>query len=336
MTADPPPPIRWLRAADVEVAMPALPERLALAERTMVGLVRDAELPPKIGVHPRPQGSFAHAMPAALRGDTGAGEVDLLGIKWIAGFPGNRAAGLPAIHGLVILTDPTTGEPRAILDAGPITAERTAAISGVAIRRFAPDVTGRPSQVALLGAGVQARSHLPVLGEVLPGCTLPIFDRHPDRAEALVEQARATRGIAAADVAATAREAVADADVVVTVASFAPPPERQTLMPDWLAPDALVVAVDYATYVAAAVARQAALFVVDQREQFLANRDAGSFDGYPDPATTLGEAILDGLSRPASGRVLVTHLGVGLADLVFGEAILRRAEELGLGQSLER
>src|SRR6266704_3141344 len=61
-----------------------------------------AELPPKIGVHPRPDDSFAHAMPAGLRGHDEAGTDDLLGMKWIAGFPGNRARDLPAIHGLVV------------------------------------------------------------------------------------------------------------------------------------------------------------------------------------------------------------------------------------------
>src|SRR3954464_12923112 len=132
MAAPDAPPIRYLTAAEVEAVMPPLAERLQLAERTMTALVADADLPPKIGVHPRPEGSFAHAMPAHLRG---AGGDDLLGLKWIAGFPANRERGLPAIHGLVILTDPTTGMPAAILDAGPITAERTAAISGVAIER---------------------------------------------------------------------------------------------------------------------------------------------------------------------------------------------------------
>jgi ornithine cyclodeaminase/alanine dehydrogenase len=105
---------------------------------------------------------------------------------------------------------------------------------------------------------------------------------------------------------------------------------------DWLAPDALVVPVDYATYCAAEVARDAALFVVDERAQFLANRDAGLFDDYPDPAATIGEAILDGTTRPPAGRVVATHLGVGLADVVFGAAIVRRAVALGLGSSLER
>jgi ornithine cyclodeaminase/alanine dehydrogenase-like protein (mu-crystallin family) len=121
---------------------------------------------------------------------------------------------------------------------------------------------------------------------------------------------------------------------VITAASFGPPSERQQLTNGWLAPNVLVVAVDYATYVAASVARAASLFLTDQREQFLANRDAGNFDGYPEPTATLGEAILGGTPRPESGRVLVSHLGVGLADLVFGDAILRRAEAAGLGTIL--
>ena len=87
---------------------------------------------------------------------------------------------------------------------------------------------------------------------------------------------------------------------------------------------------------AASVAREAALFLVDERAQFLANRDAGQFDGYPDPGATLGEAILAGMERPASGRVVVTHLGVGLADVVFADAIVRRAEAAGIGTLLAR
>jgi ornithine cyclodeaminase len=337
MTARDAPPLIYLTAADVNAAMPPLAERLVLAERTLTALVHDAELPPKIGVHPRPDGSFAHAMPAHLRDPDPDGGGDLLGIKWIAGFPANRGLDLPAIHGLVILSDPVTGLPTAILDGGPITAERTAAISGVAIARFAPEVGDRPVRVTVLGAGVQGRTHLAVLGHVLPGLELTVFDRHPERATAVAAAAaEQTAGIETARVAPTAREATVAADVVVTVASFAPAAERQILADDWLTPDALVVAVDYATYVSATVARDASLFLVDQREQFLANRDAGAFDGYPDPGTTLGEAVLAGQARPRHGRVLVTHLGVGLADLVFADAIVRRAAGLGLGTVLQR
>jgi ornithine cyclodeaminase/alanine dehydrogenase len=328
------PSLRYLSAADVVAAMPPVAERLRLAERTMTALVDDAELPPKIGVHPRPEGSFAHAMPAHLRGADPAGADDLLGIKWIAGFPANREHDLAAIHGLVLLTDPDTGLPTAILDAGPITAERTAAVSGVAIARFAPEVVGRNPRVAILGAGVQGRSHVEVLAHVLPDLELTIFDRHPDRATALASIAERTDGVHAARAASTARDATRSADVVVTAASFAPADQRQPLTDDWLTRDALVVAVDYATYVNASVARGATLFLVDQREQFLANRDAGLFEGYPDPGATLGEAILGGRTRLPRGRILVSHLGVGLADLVFASAIVGRAAERGLGTLL--
>jgi ornithine cyclodeaminase/alanine dehydrogenase len=327
------PSLRYYAAAVVAAAMPDTAVRLALAERSLMALVADAELPPKIGVHPRPSNSFAHAMPAYLRGSDSGGHGDLVGMKWVAGFGTNSQLGMPAIHALVIVNDPATGLPIAILDGGPITAARTAAVSGVAIRRFAPGLD-RPTRAAFIGAGVQGRSHLPILGHVLPGVELVVFDRHPDRAAALATEARTVAGIAGATVAADARAAVEGADVVITAASFGP--VRQVMTSDWLTADALVVPVDYATYCAAEVASGAGLFLVDQREQFLANRDAGLFEGYPDPSATIGEAILAGTPRPASGRVVVSHLGVGLADLVFADAIVRRADELGLGLELPR
>src|SRR5688572_2345866 len=175
---------RFLSAAEVGAAMPPVQERLALAERTMTALVADAELPPKIGVHPRPAGSFAHAMPAALR-DPGDASFDLLGIKWVAGFPDNHRVGLPAINAVVILSDPLTGLPRAILDCGSITAQRTAAVSGVAIARFGPTGLPRAPRAAIVGAGVQGHSHLEVLGHLLPGVELAVHDRHAERADGL-------------------------------------------------------------------------------------------------------------------------------------------------------
>jgi ornithine cyclodeaminase/alanine dehydrogenase-like protein (mu-crystallin family) len=336
-------PIRFLSAADVMAAMPPVAERLDLAERTMTALVADAELPPKIGVHPRPAGSFAHAMPAALRPSKGAATTDgdLLGIKWVSGFPENRERDLPAIHAVVILSDPSTGQPQAILDGGPITALRTAAVSGVAIARFGPiaaaiaGAADHAPRVTIVGAGVQGHSHLEVIGHVLPGATLTIVDRHPDRAEALATTAGETTGIAGAHVVGDAEEATRSADVVVTAASFTDPARRQVMDSSWLAADALVVPVDYATMCAASVARDAALFLVDDRGQFVANRDAGQFDGYPDPGATLGEAILAGTPRPPAGRVVVTHLGVGLADIIFADAIVRRAEGADLGTMLD-
>lgn len=340
------PPLRWFGADDVAASMPPLEERLRLAERTMVALARPgaSELPPKIAIHPRPSDSFVHAMPAHLRG--ASPDDDLVGMKWVAGYATNNAHGMASISAVVVLNDPATGVPMAMLDGGPITAERTAAVSGVAIRRFGPPGAGAVAEggtpgrdamahVAIVGAGVQGRSHLPVFGGVLPGCTVHVFDRDPARSQALATLARSTPGIAAAVVHETARGAVESADVVVTAASFGPAEERQSMTNAWLRPDATVVPIDYATYCAAEVARDAALFLVDHRDQYLANRDAGNFDGYPDPTATIGEAILAGTPRPA-GRVVVSHLGVGLADLVFADAIVRAAVAGGRGTTLPR
>jgi ornithine cyclodeaminase/alanine dehydrogenase-like protein (mu-crystallin family) len=327
-------PLRYLNEADVLAAMPPLADRLDLAERTMRALVADAELPPKIGLHPRPAESFAHAMPALLRGADPDGAGDRLGMKWVAGFDTNRSRGIPAINALVLLNDAMTGLPMAVIDGGPITAARTAAVSGVAIRRFAPTVNGRPFRAALIGAGVQGRSHLPVLGAVLPGVEVTLFAPSAGPLEALADAGRSTAGIARVATAASAREAIEGADVVVTAAAF--DPVRQVMTNAWLGLETLVVPVDYATYCSAEVAREAGLFLIDHRGQLAAGRAAGLFDDFPEPTATIGEALLADTVRPAGGRVVAMHLGVGLADVVFGSAILARASELGLGVLLAR
>jgi ornithine cyclodeaminase/alanine dehydrogenase-like protein (mu-crystallin family) len=327
-------PLRWFGAADVTAAMPPLDERLDLAEIAMTALARPgaAEMPPKVAIHPRPGASFVHAMPSHVRGDSP--EADLVGMKWVAGYATNTGIGLPGINAVMIVNDAATGIPTAILDGGPITAERTAAVSGLAIDRFGPRER-RNLDVALIGTGVQGHSHLPVIGALLPGATLHVFDRDRARAEAFAEVARRADGIAEVVVHSTAREAVEPAVVIVSAAAFGPPEERQAMTNAWLRDDATVIPIDYATYCAAEVARDAALFLVDDRPQYLYNRDAGNFDGYPDPHATIGEAILASTKRP-DGRVVVTHLGAGLTDLVFADAIIRRALDQGLGTELPR
>lgn len=323
--------LRYLGAADVMAAMPAVDERLSLAERTMTALVADAQLPPKIGVHPSPADSFAHAMPAWARGTTADGTSDLLGLKWVVGVPGNVQRGLPAISATLVLSDAVSGLPRAILDAGGITAQRTAAVSGVAIARWGPAADG---PVAIIGAGVQARSHLPVVAHLRPGSEVLICDREPERAANLVaEVARGIHGrLGGARTVDDPARAVAQAPLVLTLVSFGP--SRQTVPAHAFRGDATVIAVDYDMCVPAALAADAALFLTDDRGQLQAARSGTQFAGYPDPDATIGEAIVAATSRPA-GRVLVSHLGVGLADVIFGDAILRAAEARGIGTMLE-
>jgi len=331
--------ILYLSSADVVAAMPPVSERIRLAERSLAATVRDAELPAKFGVHPRPERSLAHAMPALLRpasakaSDTSG---DILGMKWGLGFPTNRAVGLPLVSGVVILSDPATGLVTAIMDAAVLSALRTAAVSGVAVSHFAP-AEDRDPVAAIIGAGAQGYSHAEVLGSALPGVRLLIHDRHPDRARALAEHAStAFDGVASAQAVLAARSATSAASVVVTAITFPPARDRQVLTPDWLRSDATVVAVDYASMVSATTARAATLFLTDHMGQFFANRDAGQFDGYPDPTTTIGEALLAGTRRPATGLVVVTHLGIGLTDIMFADAVAKRAMAAGIGVVLPR
>jgi ornithine cyclodeaminase/alanine dehydrogenase len=250
-------------------------------------------------------------MPAWLR------DGDLVGLKWIAAFPDNRSHGLPTISGLMVLNDPATGVPTWIMDAARITAVRTAAVSGVALSLFAPPTVQR---VLLIGAGgVQGQVHREVVQTLLPGAE-----------------------ILTAGSTDEARQAAARAQVVITMAPIGA--ASQVLTPDWLADGTLIVSIDFATYASAALARDVGTFVVDDRTQFLAYRDAGHFDGYPEPAATLGELLDDrAAGKPvqptgSSHRLpaLVNHLGVGLADVLFADAIVRRAAEVGLGTELSR
>jgi len=330
------PPLRWFDAADVVAAMPPLEERIRLAEVTMTAFARPgaAELPPKIAIHPRPADAFVHAMPAHLRGDAADGSADLVGMKWVAGYATNTSLGLPGISAIVVVNDPVTGIPIAMLDGGPITAQRTAAVSGLGIERFGP-ADRRGLDVALIGTGVQGHSHLPVIAHLVPGATLHVYDATRSRAEAFAETARAEPGIATVVVADSPRAAIEPAAIVVTAASFGPPEDRQAMTNAWLRPDATVVPIDYDTYCAAEVVREVALFLVDQRDQFLYTRGTGYFTGWPDPMATIGEAIVAGTGRP-KGRVVIAHLGVGLADLVFADAIVRSAIAQGRGTLLPR
>ncbi|MDQ3870126.1 MAG: hypothetical protein M3301_00735 [Chloroflexota bacterium] len=319
--------LRYLGGRDVDACLPPLGRQLELAAEALTALASgDAEMPPKVGVHPRP-GALLHAMPAWVR------TADLVGVKWVSAFPGNAGRGLPAIDGLIVLNDPDSGLPTCLMDGARITAARTAAVTGVAVRLFAPRGTRR---VAILGGGVQARSHIPVVGFVLPGSEIAVYDRHRDRAEAVAAWADGQAGISAANAVSSALEAVAGAQLVVTVAALGS--SSQAMRADWLDPAALVVAVDFATYVSAEVARAAAVFVVDDRAQFLAYRDAGYFEGYPDPTETLGEALTasGAQRRRERGTAVVTHLGIGIADIIFAHEVRRSAEARSIGITLPR
>jgi ornithine cyclodeaminase/alanine dehydrogenase-like protein (mu-crystallin family) len=252
-------------------------------------------------------------------------------MKWVTVFPSNSDLGVPAINGLIILNDPDTAAPVAVVEASAITAARTAAVSGSILRHLAPAIGRRPYRVALVGAGVQGRSHVPVLGHVAPGLELFVFDRHAERARALATEANSTFGIGSAHVAESAAQAMRKSDIVVTAASFGP--IRQAMKSDWLSPEALVIAVDYEMYASAEVAGTASAFLVDERGGYDNAREEGRFVGFPDPSSTIGAFYRSKTNRPG-GRVLAIHLGMGLTDVIFAAAVSDLASRRGLGVDL--
>ena len=112
------------------------------------------------------------------------------GVKLVTLTPGNPAAGRPLIHAMYVLFDPVTQAPRAVLDGGALTALRTGAVSGLATRFLArPDA----SELAVFGAGVQARSHVAAMRAVRPIARVTVIGRDAERASGFVTDRKSTR-----------------------------------------------------------------------------------------------------------------------------------------------
>jgi ornithine cyclodeaminase/alanine dehydrogenase-like protein (mu-crystallin family) len=332
-------PLRYLSRADVEAVGLEGAEVVEILERAFRAKREgDVEMPPKIGVHPRDD-AFIHAMPAYLS------DVDAVGLKWVAGYPGNQELALPYIHGLFVLSDAGTGRPLAVMDATWITEIRTAAASMLGIRALAE----RPVEaLGILGCGRQGRVHLDLARDMFPALArLTLFDRHPERAEELAAAhaapaAQASDGLTAAHarargaldvrVVASAEEIAAGADVVITTAAIVRDPERP-LRREHLDGATVACAIDFDASLSEDLFAGAAAFVVDDVAQYGYYREQGYFAGYPADPVELSTAIAEGASRPPGLRVFVP-LGLALEDVAVAAEINRRAAEGGLGREL--
>jgi ornithine cyclodeaminase/alanine dehydrogenase-like protein (mu-crystallin family) len=155
------------------------------------------QMPSKVYVDAAPNGDF-RAMPAA-----GGGYAVL---KWVTSFPGNPARGLPTVTGVVLLSDSTTGELRAVLDAGAVTALRTGAAAVLAAETLARPGPGR---AAVVGCGVNGKAVARTFRD--RGREVVLFDLDPKQVEAVA--AELGEG---ATLAATLADALA-CDVLATV-----------------------------------------------------------------------------------------------------------------------
>lgn len=242
------------------------------------------------------------------------GESPLWALKEIVIAPGNPARGLDAHQGAVLLHDGETGELLAILNASPITEIRTAAVSAVATRALAP---AGARTVAILGAGVQGRSHTEAMRAVLGDVEIRTWSRRDG---------------------GTPEEALRAADVICTCTSAREPIVRR----GWLAPGAHVNAVGSSIPSARELDAEtvaAATVFVDRRESALNEAGDLLLAGFGEEriAAELGEVLTGdhpGRSR-ANELTVFKSLGLGVEDLAAAELVVRKAREQGLGTEVE-
>ena len=315
----------YLSRADVE--------RVALPMSAILGALEDmfrekgagrVEMPPKPGIHPRPD-AFIHAMPAYIPA------LESAGMKWVSGFPANQARGLPYISGLLILNDPETGLPLAVMDCTWITAMRTGAATAVAAKHLA-----RPESksAGIVACGVQGRSNLLALAEVFALERVHAYDVQRDVAERFAAEMGRQLDLPI-EVVGSAREAVEGLDLVVTSGPILKHP-RPAIAPGWLAPGAFASAVDFDSYFQGAALRECDRLVTDDLPQMEYYRTLGYFRETPRADSELGENVCGKKPgrRSADERTIAINLGIALDDMATAIHVYRRARERGLGTQL--
>jgi ornithine cyclodeaminase/alanine dehydrogenase-like protein (mu-crystallin family) len=314
-TSQPNQSLLYLSESDVKHLLPPIAVQVELVAEAYASIASgSAQVPAVPVVQPRP-GAFLHAMPTYL------GDRDVTALKWIGGYSGNPARGLPYLSGLVLVNDSTTGLVRAVMDAGAITAARTAAASGLCIREFAPKGWRR---AAIIGYGIQAAAHEAVLRHFNPHLELRVATL-PPIPDGLEKRTRLT---------AIARDAVEGADIVVTGipldAQLTPP-----VSADWLGEKTLVLPIDYDASLAPDVSHSAGLFCVDEVAGYELKRQNGRFAGWREPDSSVGAAMSPVGSR-IDGPILCCNLGVGALDAIFADVLLKAAVQAGRGTRLPR
>jgi ornithine cyclodeaminase len=261
-------------------------------------------------------------------------EPPALGVKIVTVTPANHGGEWDAHQGVVCLFDEETGVPSAILDASEVTAIRTAAASGVATRALAREDAG---DLAILGSGVQARTHLEAMLAVRDVRRVRVWSPTPARREAFARREAERHGLEVEPVE-TGEACVHGADLVCTTTAAKEP----CLAGAWLTPGCHVNAAGACTpkareLDAAAVAR--ARVIVDSFES--AANEAGDLllaeaEGAIGPDHVAGElgAVLLGEVPGRTGLDEVTlfeSLGIAVEDVVVARDLLERARAEGVG-----
>ncbi len=281
---------------------------------------------------PEEVGGLIGMMPAYLA------DPPSMGLKAVTVMPGNHGTPYDAHQGAVLLFETEYGCLRAMMDATEITGIRTGAVSGVATRLLARDDA---DDVAILGSGVQASSHLAAMLVARTARRVRVWSRSDDNANAFSERESSRHGIEI-EVMPSAKEAVEGADIICTTTSAREP----VLMGEWLSPGAHINAAGSSIKSTRELDTDAVVrsrLYVDRRESTL--NEAGDFL-FPkqEGAVTddhiqgeLGEILLHQVTgRQSSDEItLYKSLGLGVEDIASAHYIYEKAVEQDLGTWLD-
>ena len=257
-----------------------------------------------------------------------------IGAKVITVFPGNDATAYESHMGVVLYFDDTHGRLLAIIDASSVTAIRTAAVSGLATRLLArPDA----SDLAMLGAGIQAMTHLEAMLAVRPITRVKVWSRSVERRLEWAEWARSRFAIEV-EVTRTAEQAARGAQIICTTTASRDP----ILEGEWLWPGTHVNAVGASVRGARELDTDAVVrssLYVDRRESamneagdFLIPREEGAIDDSHIRGE-LGELVVGALGgREREDEItLFKSLGLAVEDVAAARVIYDRARASGAG-----
>ena len=322
-----------LTHAEVEQLLP-MSECIEVMEEALAALARGEAQQPLRTIF-KPEGvKGVLAMMPTFRG----GNEPLFGLKAICVFAGNAAIGKDAHQGGVMLFDGETGEPRALVNASAITAIRTAAVSGLATRVLAREDA---SELAIIGAGVQARTHLSAMACVRPIKRARIASRRFESAQKFANEMRPQFPFPIEPVE-SAEAAVREADLIVTATISRQPVVQR----DWISPGAHINAVGTfspaAREIDSATVAAATLFV-DRRESAL--NEAGDYllaakEGAIGPGhirAELGEVLIKAHpGRTSRDEItLFKSLGLAIEDLAAAAYVYRKAQQENAGAWVE-
>ena len=320
--------ILYLSQADVE--------RVALSMEEIINILEvmfklkgqgKVEMPPKPGIHTR-KDAFLHAMPAYIP------DMNAAGIKWVGGYPDNYKQNKPYITGLMIMNDPETGLPLAVMDCVWVTAKRTGAATAVSAKYLArPD----SKTMGILGCGVQGESNLEALMVVQKKIkTVFAYDNLPGKAERYIEKMKKSYPDVEFVVTDNPKDAVVDSDIIVTAGPILREP-NQVIEASWFKEGAFGSAVDFDSYWKPAAMHLSDKYCTDDIDQLMHYKHAGYFTDIPAIHADLGE-ILAGKKAPRENdreRIIAANLGLALDDIATGKILYERAVQKKIGIELE-